>query len=286
MDCVGDCLIEKNDAGGGTLWFTSFGVSISVSYGGECPIAQLLLYLPPHRNSIKKGPVDRSYRISQSLSTVEGQSPGFCVCLGERILSDRVDLIAALAAFESDVSLAIATDSRHRSLFVHSGVVAFGEKAVLLPGTSRCGKSTLVTTLVAAGATYYSDEFAVIDSEGLVYPYLRQPSLRGGDPWAIGAKVPLDNLGGELGAEALRVGAVVACRYVKTAHWEGEVVMPGRGALLLLENAISAQLYPDHALKVLCGALEGAAVWEGIRGESEEAVKCIREWVDSLGMSA
>src|SRR5262245_38089017 len=42
--------------------------------------------------------------------------------------------------------------------YVHAGVVKWRGAAILLPGRSFAGKSTLVKTLCEAGATYVSDE--------------------------------------------------------------------------------------------------------------------------------
>jgi serine kinase of HPr protein (carbohydrate metabolism regulator) len=60
------------------------------------------------------------------------------------------------------------------ALFVHAGVVAWRGRAVLIPGASNAGKSTLVAELVRRGATYYSDEYAAIDAAGRVHPYARR----------------------------------------------------------------------------------------------------------------
>ena len=56
-------------------------------------------------------------------------------------------------------------------VFVHAGVVAWRGRALVLPGTSFAGKTTLVAELVRAGAIYYSDEYAVLDEQGRVHPY-------------------------------------------------------------------------------------------------------------------
>lgn len=61
-------------------------------------------------------------------------------------------------------------------LFVHAGVVGWRGKTILLPGRSCTGKSTLVRALLRHGATYFSDEFAVIDSRGLIHPFPRSIS--------------------------------------------------------------------------------------------------------------
>src|SRR5262245_11510226 len=56
---------------------------------------------------------------------------------------------------------------------VHSGVVAHDGGAVLLPGSTGSGKSTLVAELVRRGALYLSDEYALVDGAGDVHPYPR-----------------------------------------------------------------------------------------------------------------
>src|ERR687894_479249 len=50
-------------------------------------------------------------------------------------------------------------------------VVARGGRALVRPGPSLSGKTTLVAALVRSGAAYLSDEFAVLDPEGRVHPY-------------------------------------------------------------------------------------------------------------------
>ena len=61
---------------------------------------------------------------------------------------------------------------------VHAGVVADGDRAIVMPGMSFSGKTTLVRALVEAGAVYYSDEYAMLDEAGRVHPYARQLSFR------------------------------------------------------------------------------------------------------------
>ena len=76
-----------------------------------------------------------------------------------------------LDVFNSRVGWAIACFAPRR-VFVHAGAVAWQGRAIIIPGASLSGKSTLVAELVRAGATYLSDEFAVLDSRrpGLPLP--------------------------------------------------------------------------------------------------------------------
>ena len=64
------------------------------------------------------------------------------------------------------------------------------------------GKTTLVKALVEAGATYYSDEFAVLDKEGQVQPYPVPLSIRGNNGHPA-PKTPVESRGGQTGVEHL-----------------------------------------------------------------------------------
>src|SRR5258708_16040074 len=74
-----------------------------------------------------------------------------------------------LEAFESHVQLTVAEHAPRR-IFVHAGVVGWKDRAILIPGLSQSGKTTLVDQLIRAGATYYSDEYAVLDERGRDHP--------------------------------------------------------------------------------------------------------------------
>jgi hypothetical protein len=81
----------------------------------------------------------------------------------------RTDDSRLLDAFESLVRMEVSANAR-RWVFLHAAAVGWRGRAIILPAVSRGGKSRLVEALVRAGATYYSDEFAPIDSRGRVHP--------------------------------------------------------------------------------------------------------------------
>lgn len=65
--------------------------------------------------------------------------------------------------------------------YIHSACVVLDGEAIILPGESGVGKTTLTLKLLGAGAKYCSDELAELDG-GLVYPYpkplyIRSPKL-------------------------------------------------------------------------------------------------------------
>ena len=126
--------------------------------------------LPPGARRVHRGAASRTYLIERDRRrwrlSVDGSS------LGDVLTSAQLgDLL------EGDLALHVAaTAPRH--VFIHAGVVAHHGRALVLPGRTHAGKSTLVARLVTSGATYYSDEYAVLDEQGRVLPYPRAMSLR------------------------------------------------------------------------------------------------------------
>jgi hypothetical protein len=115
-------------------------------------------------------------------------------------------------------------------LFVHAGVVGWQGRAIVIPGRSFTGKTSLVTALVRAGATYYSDEYAIFDPQGRVHPYPRPLSIReeaGRKPRLY----PVETLGGQAGQTPLPVGLVVVTEYQAGARWQPRTLSPSRALL-------------------------------------------------------
>jgi hypothetical protein len=155
-------------------------------------------------------------------------------------------------------------------VFVHAGVVALGDRALVLPGPSRAGKSTLVAALVRAGATYHSDEFAVLDRDGMVHPYAKALSLR-----ALGTLAQVDLPVAGAAEEAARVAVIATTAYAAGARWDPARRDPSAGALALLANAVPARERPAQTLAAIGRAAAGATVLDGTRGEADEAAAAL-----------
>jgi hypothetical protein len=143
---------------------------------------------------------------------------------------------------------------------VHAGVVGWRGLAIVIPGPSQSGKSTLVADLVRAGATYFSDEYAVFDRNGRVHPYARALSLRG--LWGATTKIPMDKAGGP--SEPLPLGLVLVTRYRPGSAWKPRSASPAEGALALLRNTVSIRSKPRAALRALSQAVSRARVLTGL----------------------
>lgn len=181
---------------------------------------------------------------------------------------------------EKDLSLFVGESARTR-VFVHAGVVALGGRAALLPGRSFSGKSTLVEALVRHGATYYSDEFAVLDRHGRVHPYARPIGRRSGDEYK-GRPVDVRTLGGRIGRKPLPVSLIVFTRYTQDGHWRPEPVSPGLAVLELIENTLCSQSQPDRVLRLHSALASGT---ECLRSERCDADEVAQDLVDRLRRS-
>jgi hypothetical protein len=153
---------------------------------------------------------------------------------------------------------------------VHAGVVGWNGQAIVIPGRSYSGKSSLVTALVKAGATYYSDEFAVLDERGRVHPYAVPLAIRPDQNGAPPIKRRVEEIGGVAGARPMPVGLVLITRYVSGTRFRPRPVSAGRAVLELLGNTLPARRRPERVLDALTQVVSRALVLRGTRGEAEE----------------
>ena len=191
---------------------------------------------------------------------------GYEVLANEELLTDAEALDDALILLGGHMMIHVA-EHAPEYVFVHAGVVAWEDRALLLPGASHAGKSTLVAELVRAGATYYSDEFALLDLEGKVHPFTRDIRMR--QPGAADqVPLPLEQLDGRAGMEPLPVSMVVFAEFAEGARWAPEAVTPGRAVLELLLHSTPVQRTPERTLATLSAMMRHARAWRSQRGEA------------------
>jgi hypothetical protein len=165
-------------------------------------------------------------------------------------------------------------------VFVHAGVVAWRNQGIIIPGRSHSGKTTLVKALVEAGATYYSDEYAVLDSHGAVHPYPKPLNIRqhvGERPIATS----VEEIGGEVGHEALRVRWILDTTYCVGSHWHPKPIAPEHAFLRLFDNTVIAKLYPERVFPVLRNVVCQSYALHGKRGEAKEVVERLLPSIDA-----
>jgi hypothetical protein len=156
--------------------------------------------------------------------------------------------------------------------FVHAGVVDAGGCGIVIPGRSYTGKSTLVAELLRLGATYVSDEYAVLDRSGLVHPFAKPLSIRGGTLERL-VPAPPD----QVAKEPVRAGLIVLTAHARGAEWRPSIRSHAEGAMALLDNTVSARLRPGAALSATSRLARDAVVLVGRRGEAADAARALLE---------
>jgi hypothetical protein len=163
---------------------------------------------------------------------------------------------------------------------VHGGAVGHQGRAILLPGPTGAGKSTLVAALVQRGALYLSDEYALIDAAGRVHPYPRPLLLRNGGAGGDRPVLPIE-LGGKVAHEPMAASLVVGVCYAAGAAWSLQAVSQGDGVLLLLRNTPQVLIDQPWILAPLERAVESATCYAGRRGEAGEAATALLQLAGS-----
>ena len=185
--------------------------------------------------------------------------------------SSRLDQV--LDAFESGVRFAVASLAP-RHTFVHAGVVGWKGRAILIPGRSLSGKTTLTAELVRAGASYLSDEYAVLGEDGRVHPFAKPLSLRA-SPTARQVETPVEALGGEAARRPLPAGLVVLTTYKDGARWRPRSVSAGMGALAMLGRTLNGRNSPERAISSISHVVAHAPVVKTSRGDAAEVAPLI-----------
>jgi hypothetical protein len=245
-----------------------FGLRIGLQTNQPALLERLDNHLPPLWQSTSDSTVDCIYSLRTSKNNhavFENGVPGLKARSLARVLED----------FERRLKMYVAEMARRR-VFVHAGAVGWQGSAILIPGRSYSGKTTLVRELVRAGATYYSDEYAVLDLQGRLHPYPQPLAIRQDGSYTQ-KKHPVETLGGVVGSKPLPIKLVLVSQYRDNARWQPLQLTAGHGILALLDNTVPARRKPEVVLPVLQKAVAAATILKGDRSEATAMVNRILE---------
>lgn len=258
----------------GNIVFSGYGARILVRFADAALGAELALRPAIGTRLAAPGRADR-------VLSVFHRGDRYWIYADEEMKCQPILRSDLLEAFDTHLRAAFAEFAR-RKLFVHGGAVGWQGRALVLPGASRAGKSTLVAELVRAGATYLSDEYAVLDGSGRVHPFAKPLSLR--DPASRRQQqVRVAQLGGTTAGKPLPIGLVVMTHFRAGALWQPVELSPGEGALAIMANTIAARRWPQLALAVIGTVVERAPVLSTPRGDARALAGTI---LDLAGASA
>ena len=254
--------------------FSAYGVRFGMRVNEPAILKDLIARLPPGSKPASFKLVDHLYSIIFGEAKTDSKVRRLSLAYLNLLRIGRSRKFAdVLDTFESHLQLTVAEHARSR-VFVHAGVVGWKDRAILIPGLSHSGKTTLVERLIRAGATYYSDEYAVLDERGRVHPYARPLGMRSAESSNPKRVLP-EEIGAKVGSKPLRVGLVISTRYKDEARWRPRRLTRGKGVLELMANTVSARSQPELALTVLPRAVESATILKGVRGDAREIVDSI-----------
>ena len=260
--------------------FTSFGAKIGVRASKPGFVQSLAHLLPPGWQSSDESRVERLYSF-----VVGGQDPRRNVRLlnlvygdAGRLARDR-ELEPILHAFDADVRLSVGILARRR-VFVHAGVVGWKGRAIVIPGRTMTGKTSLVAALLRLGAEYYSDEYAVLDLKGRVHPFAKPLSIRQSRELTV-ARLPAQAFGARTGIKALPIAVILDTHFREGSRWRPKTAPRSVGVLSLLGNTISARLRPARNMPVLRQAVSNAVILKGVRGDAETTARELLAFMDT-----
>jgi hypothetical protein len=245
----------------------AFGVTVAVTADPE-HFAAVSDFLPPGARTVTSPPERGRFALVKD--TDDGLLRVVC---DEQPIAGPFDLRLALGILDAELRMYIALHAPDH-VFVHAGVVGVEDRAIVLPGRSFAGKTTLVAALVKVGAEYWSDEYAVLDANGLVHPYPKPLSVRINDTRETDER-PVESLGGRAGDRPLPVAVIAFTNYRPGAAWALSARTAGEGAVKLLEHSIAARSRPEQVLAAARRAATNATVLEGERGDASQAATAL-----------
>ncbi len=250
----------------------AFGCNIQLA--ADCLETQTLLERYTFPSFPKTAPTLEKPDISLRIAKVTDHFQLFSNDIAVASATQPIALIPDLTRVLDDFIIERLTTLRA----VHAGAVLWGERALLLPGSTHAGKSSLVAEFLRQGATYFSDEYALIDSEGRVHPYPRPLLLRNGSPNQFPA-LP-EQFNALTGHKPAPIGWILSLEYQSEAVWNLSPITQSEALLTLLRNTPHILAESPEMVAFFQRAVTGTACYAGRRSEAAEAAVRILELID------
>ena len=148
---------------------------------------------------------------------------------------------------------------------VHAAVVTWRGLALVVPGASGVGKSTLCVAAAAVGAKVLTDEYALVDAaSGQVTGWHRPIRVRrdGG----------VDRLNLAVSSEPVTVGLVALVVHDPVAGSNWTPIAQADAVIGLMNNTVCARSRPDESLDAALSIARSARAVRGTRGEAKSSI--------------
>lgn len=206
-------------------------------------------------------------------------------------------------ALEMGMNLCVALQC-FRYVIFHAGVVARGDKAVLLAAQSGGGKSTLTAALMDEGFRLMSDEFGILSTEGaLLHAYPRPVSLKnesidivsdfaGAD--AVSQRLK-DTPKGDIAYRRARADDVAAMaqpakaslilfpRFQPGSAPSAKRIEVAEGAMSLIASSPNYDVIGETAFQALAQMLDGARCYELTYDNTADSIQLVEDLLSEAG---
>ncbi len=250
------------------LSFECFGVRIGILATAGMTLEEIRSFLPPYSRELTSGHVEHIFgvKINETESVIFENDDEKLRFPGAHWVAD---------ALRGQLKYCVSQFTAER-VFIHAGVVALSDCLILIPGAGFSGKTTLTAELVKAGADYYSDDFAVLDKNGLVHPFPKPLSIRQSSTnLSEQTDYEVEHFGGRQAVKPLAVSLVILTQYESGASWLPQSLSPGHGLLEILKHANNSLRHPQFVLQVLQKVVTQARIIQSKRGEAETTALAI-----------
>lgn len=255
--------------------FVSHGVKTTIQVTEPAALVPIKLRLPPGWCEATDSEEQAEYSLVVSNQVAPpGLDRLHLLFRGVSLISAAYKMEPVLGALESELDRRVASLAAPERIFIRAGAVGWRGRAIVICGGPQGCTSTLIAALLRAGASYYSDEYAVLDCDGRVHPYPRPLWLCAGSQINPVRYRP-EELGARAGTPALPIGTIVFAKYRPGVRPRFIPLTASAVAAELMFNAVSARHYPQAAQSAIVKALAGAWVLKGVRGEAEGVVRLL-----------
>ncbi len=174
---------------------------------------------------------------------------------------------------ESELAL-FAAERLSGLVAIHAAAVIRGAGALLVPGASGVGKSSLCVAAADAGARVLTDEYALVDPvSGLVTGWRRPVRVRRADGG-------IDRLALTVASGPVPIGLVAIVAYDPHARMSWAPISGAEAVMALIANTVCARSRPDEALEAALAISHSAPAVAGTRGEAADAVVALLALLD------
>jgi hypothetical protein len=141
-----------------------------------------------------------------------------------------------------------------------------------------------VKEFLTSGAEYFSDEYSVLDSEGLVHPFPKPLSIRP-EVRSDGEAVEIDPkmFAAKEASGPARIDYVIFTTYKSQAVWDPVKRTLSEGMLAMIPHSIGLHARAEFSLQILEKAFKNAVFFKGDRPDASNFVAILGHSLEKTG---